>query len=157
MERLHNISFSQWTITFGLWYFLCKYHFFLAPQKYCSTRLLAWKHTYMCQFGNPRCIKMIWQKKCTVESRKTWLHPSPGKSHISALLPKFSAPSRSPDMEIVLKSISFSTPPLGWLPAMNWLLPPPQARLMWQRLLSGQSQTPTWLRKQIVQYYTSFI
>ena len=78
-------------------------------------------------------------------SRKTWLHPSPGKSHISALLPKFSAPSRSPDMEIVLKSISFSTPPLGWLPAMNWLLPPPQARLMWQLLLSGQSQTPTWL------------
>ena len=28
---------------------------------------------------------------------------------------------------------------------MNWLLPPPQARLMWQLLLSGQSQTPTWL------------
>ena len=124
MERLHNISFSQWTITFGLWYFLCKYHFFLAPQKYCSARLLAWKHTYMCQFGNPRCIKIIWQKKCTVESRKTWLHPSPGKSHISALLPKFSAPSRSPDMEIHCIKINIFFNTTSWLTPRHELASP---------------------------------
>ena len=44
----------------------------------------------------PRCI-IIWQQQCSSLSRRTWPHPSPGKFHISAPLPRFSAPLRSPD------------------------------------------------------------
>ena len=33
-------------------------------------------------------------------SRRTWLHPFLGKFHISVQLPRFSAPSRSPDVNI---------------------------------------------------------
>ena len=57
----------------------------------------------------------------TTSSRRTWLRPSLGKFHISAPLPRFSAPSQSPDVKfgsvkcLNLHDYHLLTNPLPWI------------------------------------------